>query len=61
MFHTEDIVVYGKDSHGENVVIRPWESLRIVDNGNEKYCIVKKRGRGMRRRYLIAKSLLFED
>lgn len=51
---------FGTDARGKNIVIKPFEPLKIID-GNGFYCIVKKRGRGQRRKYLIKTDLLQFD
>ena len=37
---------YGIDTRGNNIVLRPFEPLKIIKQPNDIYSVVKKFGRG---------------
>lgn len=55
--YVEQNIFYGCDLSNKNKMIYAFESLRIIEHG-DFYTIVKKCGRGQKRRYLVKNDLL---
>ena len=49
---------YGIDTRGNNIVLRPFEPLKIIEQPNDIYSVVKKFGRGQVRKYMVRTALL---
>ena len=49
---------YGRDTRGHYVMLRPFEPLKIIEQPNGVYSVVKKCGRGQVRKYMIRTALL---
>lgn len=57
--HTEITIPCGWDCKNKNIIIRAFENLKIISE-TEKYCVVKKCGKGQKREFLIdRKDLVF--
>lgn len=55
--YSEINIPYGWDSRKNIVKINAFEHLKVIDE-NDKYCLVKKVGRGQRRQFLADKNYL---
>lgn len=53
-----ETINYGIDTRRNNIVLRPFEPLKIIEQPNDVYSVVKKCGRGQVRKYMIRTALL---
>lgn len=55
--YVEHNIFYGCDLQNKTIMIYGFEPLRLIEHG-DFYSVVKKRGRGQRKRYLVKNDLL---
>lgn len=55
--YVENNICYGRDTKGKNIVLLAFTPLKFVEHG-DFYSIVKPKGRGNHRHYLVKNDLL---